>query len=171
MDSLADSMQTMILGNYLCHTKCKLVHTVLHTAQLAKQHLQDYETVPPLGNSGGTMKPFCFRIGVKSTVPLRSTHKVVEVSVSIPMDAMGNRVGIDDISANFSMLPNTIEIMLVDSNGETVCSHPRMSDIRRLGSVAELMLFLDKLANDTRSPSKDSDDGSADNESADEEDA
>lgn len=161
-------MQQLIIGNYLCHMKCKMVHSVLVVAQLARQHLQDYDTVPALGNGNGMLlKPFCFRIGVKTTAPLCSTHKVVAVSVSIPMDAMGNRVEMDGVTAD--NLPDTIEIMLVDIDGKTVESHPLMvSEIHRFGSVAELMLFLDKLANDKRSP-KIGDEASADEESADDE--
>lgn len=152
-DLLTDSLKQMTVSNLLCHRKCSMVHAVLNAARVTGEHLTNYEDVPKLADdTSGLMKPFCFRLCVKPATPLFLTHNVKEVSVSIPMDAMGNR-HIDSIST--AKLPSTIEIMLFDADGKgNGSTHPLMdgSDISQFTNVARLLLFLDKLAVDERPP-------------------
>lgn len=153
----ADSMERMMTENFLCHSKCGMVNAVLMLTQLTREHLTNYDNVPKLAESSGMLKQFAFRLCVKSSAPLFSIHKVKEVSVSIPMDAMGNRE-IDGVS--MEKLPSTIEIMLFDEDGNgNGSTHPLMrgSDIFRFSTVAHLLLFLDRLAVDKRQPLTDPD--------------
>ena len=156
MTSVMNGMQDIILGHLLCHEKCKLVHLMVKVAHVTKQHLRGYEEIPVLeGDDGALLKPFCFRIGVKDDVPLYTLHGIAHVSISVPCDAMGNRF-IDGVSVH--NLPSTIEIALCNGAGELSYKHPLVSNVKRFSDVASLLLFLDKLANDSTTECGDDED-------------
>tara|TARA_B100001173_G_scaffold303883_1_gene307168 strand:- start:302 stop:763 length:462 start_codon:yes stop_codon:yes gene_type:complete len=111
-------------------------------AHCTKQHLHGYKDIPQLD-----VKEFCFRIGVKHDVPLYTLHGIAQVSISVPPDATGNRPNRDGVSVH--NLPSTIEIGLCDDAGDLSCKHPLVSDVKRFYDVASVLLFLDKLANDS----------------------
>ena len=151
-----NGMQDIILGHLLCHEKCKLVHLMVRVAHVTKQHLRGYEDIPVMeSDDGALLKPFCFRIGVKHDVPLYTLYGIAQVSISVPSDAMGNRF-MDGVSVH--NLPSTIEIVLCNDAGELSYKHPLISDVKRFSNVASLLLFLDKLANDSTNERGDEED-------------
>lgn len=129
---------------------------MVKVAHATKEHLSGYKDIPDMKSDGGALlKPFCFRIGVKHDVPLYTVHGIAQVSISVPSDAMGNRL-MDDVSVH--NLPSTIEIALCDDAGELSYKHPLISDVKRFSDVASLLLFLDKLANDSTTERGDDED-------------
>ena len=150
MDSFPENLKRMVMINAFCHNKCVIVHHMFEMMQRVEEHLTNYGTPPIIAedNSDSLVKQCSFRLCVKPNTPLSTTHKVKEVSVCIPMDAVQNR-------QQLTSKPSTIEIMLFDEenngNGKT---HPLMrgSDTIRFSTVAHVLLFLDKLAVDKRPP-------------------
>ena len=120
---------------------------MVKVAHGTNQHLRGYDDIPVMeSDDSALLKPFCFRIGVKKDVPLYALHGIAQVSISVPSDAMGNRVR-DGVSAH--NLPSTIEIALCNDAGDLSYTHPLVSDVKRFSDVASLLLFLDKLADDS----------------------
>lgn len=134
-------MDDMIRSMSLCNLKCQGVNLALEEAQRSGM-LSGYEKVPAMPVSNSIMKPFCFRMNVKACSSLYKDHGVDSVSVSIPMDAMGNRSS-DGVSAD--KLPKTIEILLFKGD-EPYYDYPGISDVMRYWKSQDLVDALDKLA-------------------------
>ena len=109
-----------------CHLKCKKINLILITVQSLQEHLEKYKTVPKLESGTGCMMPFCFHIGVKEEAPLFVKYGVKAVSVSFPPDS------------------RTLEILLIEEAGRK--DDMPFTDVKRFGTVGELMLTLDKIA-------------------------
>jgi hypothetical protein len=131
----AEKMDEMVRSMSLCNLKCQSVNLALHELQRADR-LSGYDEVPGMPVSNSIVKPFCFRMGVKPGTPLYQDHGVDSVSVSVPLDTMG-----DDVSK----LPETIEILLFCGKNPYY-EFPGLSDVMRFSEVQDLADALDKLA-------------------------
>ena len=103
---------------------------------------------PNLSNFGFPDKEpthFCFRIVLPSGAVARDKYKIDKVSISVPSDAMGNRVDMDGVSAD--NLPKTFEIALVGTDDELSYKHPLCCDVLRFDSVESLTEKLVEIAN------------------------
>ena len=82
-----------------------------------------------------------FRLRVPEKSDLWQTHRVRQVSVAVPPDAMGNREDeVDEANP-----PSAIEILLMDADMNTV-QHPLIrADVERFGSTEELAIGLCRL--------------------------
>ena len=115
----------LLRGMAQCHEKCKKINLSLLTVQILGEHLAKYEAVPILEEGRGIVMPFCFRIGVKRETALFVKYGVKTVSVSFPPDS------------------RTLEILLIEEEGRK--DDVPFADVRRFGSVGELMVFLDRI--------------------------
>ena len=98
--------------------------------------VDDHEPVKAWSNN--------FALHVAPDSPMFKIYGIDQVSVLIPMDAMGNRF--TDGVNNYN-LPTTIEIALVDRRTRQLSySHPMVPDVARFISVDDLLDFLDELA-------------------------
>lgn len=120
MDILPDMEQ--------CHLKCKKVNAILMAVQALQEHLVKYETVTKLEYGIGFMMPFSFRIDVKEDAPLFVNYGVKSVSVSFPPDS------------------RTLEIFLIGRKEGSKEDDMPFTSVKRFGSVGELMVTLDKIA-------------------------
>lgn len=89
---------------------------------------------------------FAFRIGLPVGAAARA-YGIDKVSVSVPSDAYGNRIGKDNVSV--SNLPKTIEIAMVGTDDELSYAHPLCSDVMRFDTVDTLVDMLVKLVDDS----------------------
>ena len=83
----------------------------------------------------GKLEHFCFRVDLP---PDADAHQygISTVSISVPLDAMGNRLS-DGVSA--TNLPSTLEIAMVGRDGSLSYAHPQCSDILRFYEYKELV--------------------------------
>ena len=86
-----------------------------------------------------------FRIVIPSGAVARDKYKIDKVSISVPPDAMGNRVDMDSVSVD--NLPKTIEIALVGTDDNFSYKHPLCCDVLRFDSVESLAKKLVEIAN------------------------
>ena len=110
-----------------CHVKCTKINTILITVQKLEEHLVNYKTVPKLEAVTDFIMPFCFQIDVKEGAPLFVKYGVKAVSVSFPPDS------------------RTLEVFLYEQEGRKD-DMPFIS-VQTFGTVGELMMFLDNIAN------------------------
>lgn len=139
MPNIDGLMTDMLASMDRCHVKAKAVHMAVAVLHIAKSDLQQYKALRLDGFPASTRlaKPFSFRLELETTNwlcgPLgpRGT-----VSISVPPDAN-----------NCIDLPFTIEIALFDEDSNIVSKVTnKFTDIHRFSSVAELVVFLDKMA-------------------------
>lgn len=129
MESFMGSfMQNMIL--------CSLVAGQLRN-YLKKNALLNFLgfTFEEQNNAGS----FCFRVHLPPNADARR-YGVCTVSVSVPMDAMGNRVDEDDVSLD--NLPRTLELAMVDSQRELTYEHPDCDDVLRVFDFHGMLVLL-----------------------------
>lgn len=133
----------------LLNAKIREVHADMRLEQQRDNFLSDFATIPEWNEAEDPMRTiFNFRIKPGLTTPLYRLYKVLEVSISIPPDAMGNRK-MDGVSATTP--PDTIEILLFGEGGNQA-DHPLVYDVNRYSNSIALMKDLDKIANHVGSP-------------------
>ena len=129
-------MMTILENLALCALKARQIFVYLKS----NAPLCDYYDLPDAIDE----RHFCFRLDVGKETVLYNKYGIHKVSVSVPTDAYGNRIEYDDVSA--VNLPKTIEVALVDKEGQLTYGHPLVEDVVRFESVGDLVDFLKNLA-------------------------
>ena len=113
-------------------------------ARQLREHLGNNALLKFLGftfeeqkNAG--MENFCFRVHLPPNAEARG-YGVCTVSLSVPMDAMGNRVDKDGVSRD--NLPSTLELAMVNSHGDLTYEHPECCDVLRVSDFHGMLVLL-----------------------------
>lgn len=130
--------------------------TELCCASIIKVHEEIFKAIQNKSLQGFTIHEFkyglyCFRLNVNKNTNLYK-YNVRKISISIPPDAMGNRIQ-DFEGCRFRKslgliedMPSTIEILLMDKNNKGYYEHPECYDVLRFDSIPDLIEELNNLS-------------------------
>ena len=140
-----DDMMTWMVNFHHSTDLCTRVAMRLHAALTARLS-SDYILDPCDG--------FCFRISLPQTAYVVMNLGVRRVSVSVPVNAMGNRT-MDDV--NDTNLPSTYETALVNEHDDIMYVDAiNYSDVRRFFTINDLVTEIMHLGSDDSDDDSDS---------------
>lgn len=131
--------------NLLCSYKLKLIYPELEKS--TNSLMENGFVVPKLDIERWNYQQFNLKIDVLEGSKLYDKYNIRHISLSIPPDAMGNRVDSKYDNCSPVKLPSTLEIALIDKMGKLNYNHPECYDVLRYDSIGEIIKDILRIKN------------------------